>query len=918
MKKLYFLFSFAMLSFLANAQEPFITTWEVDNDDLIINAPIFNDFNNNNYTIDFGDGTILTNQLSPASHTYTNPGIYTITISGDYFQIEISDYDKSQLLTVEQWGDAQWTTMQRAFENCYYLTITATDAPDLSQATNMSYMFKNCSSMNQSINDWDVSNITHMNELFCYATSFNQPLNNWDLSNVTSMKGMFKEASAFNQPLDNWDVHNVTNMQELFDSAIAFNQSLNNWDVSSVTNMSVMFKGTEAFNQPLDNWDVSSVINMTEMFNITIAFNQNINSWNVSAVKNMRAMFLSSAFNQPLDNWDVSSVTNMSLMFGTCYFNQPINSWDVSSVTTMQSMFIGNIAFNQPLNNWDVSNVEIGMFMFAGAINFNQPLNNWDISNMNIQGMFSGASSFNQDLSDWEFNSWSYLQLLDNCGMDSNNYDALLNKLAELQIENKFLEADNVQYCDSNIHDYLINNLNWTIEGDSLNETCDLNSIHGTIRYDEDSNGCDTEDSLINSFLVNAVGEEYNFSSIPINGEYNIKVTEGTYTVNLMNVPSYYTVTPTASDIEFTGAGNGETLNFCLSANETVSDLNITVLAIDEARPGFQSHYQLVAENIGTQTINEITLNFTFDDTKQSFVLASQTPESIVQNQLAFDLDTMLPFERKLIYITMQTFSPPTVNGDDIINFVSTITPDTNDYTPTNNTYTLEQLVVNSYDPNDKRVMQGEEIYIEDTDRYLDYVIRFQNTGTASAVTVRIEDVLHENLDWSTFTPLTASHDYIVTITDENKVEFIFNNINLPHEEADEAGSHGFVAYKIKPVQDIQIGDMITGTAGIYFDYNLPIITNSADTEVVELLGVNDFAVKTIAVYPNPAKNIINIKPQGEVLIEGIKIYNLQGREIISLNGTHQTVDIQNLSNGVYFLSIETDKGLSRHKLIKN
>src|SRR5690606_34950139 len=122
--------------------------------------------------------------------------------------------------------------------------------------------------------------------------------------------------------------------------------------------------------------------------------------------------------------------------------------------------------------------------------------------------------------------------------------------------------------------------------------------------------------------------------------------------------------------------GNGEELNFCLTANEAINDLNITLLLIDEVRPGFESHYQLVAENIGTQTINGIIASLIFDETKQSFVLASQTPSSISQNQLIFDLGTMLPFERKLIYVTMETFTPPTVNGGETISFVASITPD--------------------------------------------------------------------------------------------------------------------------------------------------------------------------------------------------------------------------------------------------
>src|SRR5690606_20833634 len=138
MKKLYLLL--ILFTTIVNAQEPFITTWQVSSNDLTINSPIFNS-NNNNYTIDFGDGTILTNQSNAASHTYTNPGTYTVTVSGNYYEIKVNDYDKTQILTVQQWGDSQWTSMWTAFESCYNLTVTATDTPDLSQVTNAYRMF---------------------------------------------------------------------------------------------------------------------------------------------------------------------------------------------------------------------------------------------------------------------------------------------------------------------------------------------------------------------------------------------------------------------------------------------------------------------------------------------------------------------------------------------------------------------------------------------------------------------------------------------------------------------------------------------------------------------------------------------------------------------------------------------------------
>ena len=126
------------------------------------------------------------------------------------------------------------------------------------------------------ISNWDVSNVTDMSWMFSGAGSFNQPLNNWNVSKVTNMCAMFWKASSFNQPLNNWDVSKeVTDMSWMFRGAISFNQPLNNWNVSNVITMECMFDTARSFNQPLNNWNVSNeVTDMDFMFDDAISFNQ--------------------------------------------------------------------------------------------------------------------------------------------------------------------------------------------------------------------------------------------------------------------------------------------------------------------------------------------------------------------------------------------------------------------------------------------------------------------------------------------------------------------------------------------------------------------------------------------------------------------------------------------------------------------
>ena len=96
-----------------------------------------------------------------------------------------------------------------------------------------------------------------------------------------------------------------------------------------------------------------------------------------------------------------------------------------------------------------------------------------------------------------------------------------------------------------------------------------------------------------------------------------------------------------------------------------------------------------------------------------------------------------------------------------------------------------------------------------------------------------MENSLDENLDWQSLQLETLSHPYRVEIVDGNMVSFIFEEIYLPDSTSNEPASHGFIAYKIKPISDIIIGDVILNKADIYFDFNLPIETNTVSTTIV-------------------------------------------------------------------------------------
>lgn len=150
---------------------------------------------------------------------------------------------------------------------------------------------------------------------------------------------------------------------------------------------------------------------------------------------------------------------------------------------------------------------------------------------------------------------------------------------------------------------------------------------------------------------------------------------------------------------------------------------------------------------------------------------------------------------------------------------------------------TVSSAVLCSYDPNDKSVDPlGEGSYhgIAHDTEWLTYTIRFQNTGNDTAYTVMIEDQLDADLQWSTLQYLGSSHDLTsLSIGAMGKATFTFNNILLPDSNTNEPASHGFVTYRIAPQPGLPHLALIENNAGIFFDLNAPVITNTVANRVI-------------------------------------------------------------------------------------
>ena len=418
---------------------------------------------------DVSNVTDMSGMLSFAETFNQNLNLWNVSNVND--MSDMFDHANDFNQNISSWNVSNVTDMSDMFDhaNDFNQNISSWN---VSNVTDMGGMFSDAEIFNQDIGSWNVSNVTNLSETFLGAKSFNQDISSWDVSNVTYATGAFRGALNFNQDISSWDISNITNMSSMFQDAQDFNQDISTWDVSNVYSTGNMFDGAEDFNQDLGSWDVSGVSNMRNMFANAHSFNQNLNSWDVSSVAYMGYMFSRAhIFNQNLSSWDVSNVTDMSGMFlNTVSFDQDLSSWDVSNVTDMSGMFLGTVNFNQDIGSWNVSNVSDMSWMFEDALSFNQDIGAWDVSSViELIFMFSGAESFNQDLSSWDMsNITSLFWFLDNSGMSTENYDLLLESLAN-QAESigpsRQFGAQGLNYCQSEEFRNILTSepLNWLI-----------------------------------------------------------------------------------------------------------------------------------------------------------------------------------------------------------------------------------------------------------------------------------------------------------------------------------------------------------------------------------------------------------------------------------------------------------------------
>jgi uncharacterized repeat protein (TIGR01451 family) len=441
-----------------------------------------------------------------------------------------------------------------------------------------------------------------------------------------------------------------------------------------------------------------------------------------------------------------------------------------------------------------------------------------------------------------------------------------------------------------------------------------FNTITGNIRFDATGNGCDASDVAASAIKVNIMdGDDPGFTFTDENGNYTIFSVGSAVTI--MPESIYFTASPASQTFNFTGYQNTSLQDFCLTSQSPENDLEITVIPLNLARPGFNAFYKVIYKNVGNTTLSG-TVDFAYSDEVIDIVTSAPVASSVSTGTLQWLFTNLQPFQSGEIMVTANINTPmetPPVNDGDILPFTAVINTDATDETIENNTFELNQGVVNSLDPNDKTCLEGDNIDETKVGEYVTYLIRFENTGTANAVNIIVKDVIDiSKFDINTIEPVDASHPYRFRLTSGNVAEFIFEGINLSFSQVNNQND-GYVSFRIKTKATLEIGDIFENEADIYFDYNFPIITNVAYTEVTENLSVDKVTNDNVIFYPNPVKDKLFLTiEQGMV-----QVFDVSGRIVMTTQLQSGSINLNSLVKGAYYIKITNDEKSLNLKILK-
>ena len=339
--------------------------------------------------------------------------------------------------------------------------------------------------------------------------------------------------------------------------------------------------------------------------------------------------------------------------------------------------------------------------------------------------------------------------------------------------------------------------------------------------------------------------------------------------------------------------------------------------------PGFNATYWVSAHNASSvTTFNNVAVTFDYDATF-TLISTSLPPTVNTAGHLEWTVAALAPLGTEMITVEVQVPPNPGLIGlsTSASMTAETVVPDNNTQ---NDAYAVAPGFFGAFDPNDKQALT-ETWFVSmgfhvDFDTYVDYTIRFQNTGNAPASEVVIIDTLSALFPYSPLHVLASSHAYNAERIGQ-LVRFTFPNIQLPDSATDPAGSQGFISFRI-PLDAtdplLPLGTVIANTADILFDLNPPIRTNTAEMVVVDNEAIGETPGRDAKLFPNPTNGKVEVQLADASGIDDVLVRSITGAELMRLRwpkgNTSFTFDVSALAPGLYAVEL---RGSAHRRIVR-
>ncbi|MCB9316487.1 MAG: hypothetical protein H6569_10140 [Lewinellaceae bacterium] len=445
----------------------------------------------------------------------------------------------------------------------------------------------------------------------------------------------------------------------------------------------------------------------------------------------------------------------------------------------------------------------------------------------------------------------------------------------------------------------------------STQPLAEANYISGRVWVDENDNCLyDLNESLVPFTAVTASGNGDYSSFSAFNGDFIISVPNGDYNLNVKAPNALFE--PCFNDVPVSLNGPNDSITADLPLTIVASCPYLSVnLTTPVLRRCFNVVYQVFYKNEGSAPAPDAYVEITLDS---FFIFHTSSVPVASQNGLVyrFDLGTLEPGQSGSITLSIKISCDATLGQTHCMSahiFPDQLClPNLTDRTQ----YSECRENIGSFDPNDKRAfVDGREepgYVLPNTE--IEYLIRFQNTGTDTAFQVVIEDRLSTLLNLSSLRLIGASHPFTLELRDQRLLRFVFNNIMLPDSNINEAASHGFIKFSIAQMPDLPLGALIQNGASIFFDFNDPVRTNNSKLIVGTVHQTPEaYRLYQISAWPNPFENTLTVSITGPSLPgpATLRLFDALGRQRVveTFSGESHTFERGELEAGLYYFVLE-------------